>query len=230
MRIKYLYKKYKHLLFAKHYKAHGIHSPFMFSFLTNIIFDKKTSKDYSKIESRKTFPLSSTKKKYGRLLFRIVKYYLPKNILEIYSSSDSYSQYLSSENTISNIYRANYNFDESNNLNSEKQANSIFSNSSKIIETKLATLLKSGNKFDIIFINKLKSYDKKQINIDNLLSLTNSDTIIIINFIHLSEESELFWKEIKRNSNVRQSLDLFEFGILFFKTCLHKEDFIVKPF
>ena len=229
MKVKYFFKKLKHLIFAKHYKAHGIHSPFMFDFLSNIVFDKKFYKEYSIVENCITIPLSLTKKKYGRLLFRIVNNYSPRNILEIYSFTNSHSHYFSSANNTGNIYRLNSNFcDSQNKVNSNKKTSKDYSNISKAIETNQLSLSKIKSKFEIIFINSQTSNNEQYIYIENLISLQYSKSIIIISSIHKSESSELFWNKTIHNPKVRQSLDLFEFGIVFLNQELQKEDFIVK--
>ena len=111
-----------------------IHSPFVYDFVTNVIY-KKTSSDinqnienlrrklnknnnYIKItdfgagslinakKERKIRDIaknSAKSKKYGNLIYRIVKYFKPKNIFELGTSFGISTLYLSSANPDSNI-------------------------------------------------------------------------------------------------------------------------------
>src|ERR1700733_10819139 len=110
-----LAKKYlSYYLKAGNGKGHGIHSPFVFDFVTHILNDKKKYDCYDTIESLrkeligndliievedfgagstvlhtrkrkiKDIARSSLKnKKIAQLLFRVVKYYQSKTILEL---------------------------------------------------------------------------------------------------------------------------------------------------
>ena len=110
-----LAKKYLHYyLTASNGKGHGIHSPFVFDFVKNVLNDKQIYPEYKSIEGlRKKMLKDSTiievedfgagssviktnkrvvsamaasslkPKKYAQLLYRIVKYYKPKTIVEL---------------------------------------------------------------------------------------------------------------------------------------------------
>jgi hypothetical protein len=53
---------------------HGVHSPFVFDLVTKCFYDKTKYPEYS---------LSNNNSKRARLLFRIIRYFKPKTILEI---------------------------------------------------------------------------------------------------------------------------------------------------
>jgi predicted O-methyltransferase YrrM len=131
-----LAKKYLHYYFtASNGKGHGIHSPFVFDFIINVLNDKKEYDCYQHIEKRrqellndataievedfgagssviktntrvvKNIAQSSLKpKKFSQLLFRMVKYYQPKIIVELGTSFGITTAYLASGNTNAQVF------------------------------------------------------------------------------------------------------------------------------
>lgn len=63
-------------------RGYGVHSPFAFNFITTVIYQKGVYYNYSKIKSLPKDKIESDR--LCRLLFRLVNYQQPKNIL--YSS------------------------------------------------------------------------------------------------------------------------------------------------
>ena len=59
-------------------KGFGIHSPFVFNFVVNVLNEKNGYYAYSEIENVSS---SSKQKKYLKLLYRIINYYRVRNIL-----------------------------------------------------------------------------------------------------------------------------------------------------
>ena len=117
---------FKHLLTASNGKGHGVHSPFVFDFITKILNDKTVYPEYEKIEALRNQLLSDSTllevedfgagsvidkkskrtissiaknaakpKKFGQLLFRMVKHYQPATILELGTSLGITTSYLS---------------------------------------------------------------------------------------------------------------------------------------
>src|SRR4029079_7329720 len=108
--LKYL----NYYLVAASGKGHGIHSPFVFDFVTKVLNDRTEYEGYNNVESlRKKLLKDQTilaiedhgagstpgersvssiakhavkSKKYGQLLYRMVKYYQPDSIIELGTS------------------------------------------------------------------------------------------------------------------------------------------------
>ena len=111
-------KKYlKYYINAHNGKGHGVHSPFVFDFITHVLNDRKEYDSYKEIEplrkqllqnnsiidvedfgagsavipfeKRKVSAIAKSSlksKKFATLLYRIVKYYNPQNIMELGTS------------------------------------------------------------------------------------------------------------------------------------------------
>ena len=66
-------------------KGFGIHSPFVFDFVVNVLNEKNGYYAYSEIENVSS---SSKQKKYLKLLYRIINYYRVCNILIVGNDGD----------------------------------------------------------------------------------------------------------------------------------------------
>src|SRR5580765_4515947 len=117
---------FKHLLIATNGKGHGVHSPFVFDFITKILNDKTVYSEYVKVEALRNRLLNDSTalqvedfgagsvidkkskrtissiaknaakpKKFGQLLFRMIKHYQPATILELGTSLGITTSYLS---------------------------------------------------------------------------------------------------------------------------------------
>ena len=53
-------------------------------------------------------------------------------------------------------------------------------------------------------------------------------TVFIFDDIHWSKEMEEAWNEIKQDSRVTISIDLFKIGIVFFRKGQVKQDFVLR--
>lgn len=119
-------KYMQYWLSASNGKGHGIHSPFVFDFINNVLLDRTKYPEYAPIEQlRKELLLNNTpvpiedygagsvagiasrsvasitanaakSPKYAQLLYRLAKYYQPAYILELGTSLGISTSYLSS--------------------------------------------------------------------------------------------------------------------------------------
>ena len=60
------------------------------------------------------------------------------------------------------------------------------------------------------------------------LPLTNESSVFIFDDIHWSPGMEAAWEEIKKEDAVSLTIDLFWFGMVFFRKGIQKQDFIIR--
>ncbi len=256
-----LITKFNYLLFSKHSKGFGIHSPFLFDLITKVFDDKTEKFAYRKIDLLRNELLkssekitvndfgagsklfksnirnvadvakySSVKKKYGELLFRIAEYFKPKTILELGTSFGLSSAYLAMGNSNSKVVT----------IEGCKQTSAIAQDNYFLLGIKNITLV--NGKFedilplsffdlgtlDLVFFdgNHTKSATLNYFN--QCVNYSNNDSVFIFDDIHWSIEMEEAWNEIKQNKKVTLTIDIYQFGIVFFKKQLQKQDFIIK--
>ncbi len=258
-----LLQRYIHYyLTALNGKGHGIHSPFIFHFVTRILNDKKEYPPYQVVEDLRSKLLkSNTKiqvedfgagstvsksnirsimsiahnaakpKKFSQLLFRMVKHYEPKTILELGTSLGITTSYLSFADPSAQVITmegaasiAEVAYNNFQNLGL-KNINLIKGN---FEETLNGALLKIPT-VDFAFIDGNHRQEPTEKYFEQLLAKTNNDSVLIFDDIHWSKEMEAAWKTIKNHPSVRCSVDLFFIGIVFFrKEFTEKQHFVVR--
>ena len=237
---------------------HGVHSPFVYSFLNECLSTKidkkfknsrknlfKSLKNNNSIleisdfgvgskklgnqrKISKIFSTSSSKGKYGDLLYKISRYYKPTNLLEFGTSLGIGTIHLSSGNPNAVIHTIDACKNTSNqailNFNSLEIKNIIPIQSTFV--DYISTL--TSEKFDVIFIDghhdgkALKEYILK------LEPFSHNDTIFILDDIRWSKSMFNAWNEIIKSEDFHLTIDLFRMGIIIKREQQEKEHFILK--
>ena len=257
-----LAKKFLHYyLNASNGKGHGVHSPFVFDFIKNVLNDKKNYECYQSIEKLRkelwndkrvievedfgagslAVPGKEKKvsdiarsflkpKKFAQLLFRIVQYYKPHNIVELGTSLGITTAYLGA-NKISEVYT----LEGSKNMaaiaveNFKKMGLQNVKLTRGNFDDTLSPLLSQIQKVDLAFVdgNHRKIPTLQYFN--QLIHHSTESTIYIFDDIHWSKEMEEAWKEIKEHHSVTLTIDLFFIGLVFFKKDFKtKQHFIIR--
>ena len=173
---------------------------------------------------------SAINKKFGEMMFRLVDYFKPQTILELGTSLGIGTSYLAMPNSKSQVYtieacpetakKASKNFKELK-VENIKQ---IICN----IDEKLPDVLSSINKLDFVYFDGNHQKDATLKYYKQCLQKSHNDTFFYFDDIHWSKGMEKAWKEIKANSEVTLTIDLFFSGIVFFRKELSKQDFVVR--
>ncbi len=190
-------KYWRWWLGASNSKGHGVHSPFVFDFIIDLLNDDREFYAFQQIEN--SHKITKPERKVNRLLFRMVDYYQPKNIVNIGNGNNIQTQYLAAANHLIEM-----------NTIKETDVYSLQSSIDKI------------GKLDFIVFNSNKSNDTLN-QFEILLSAFHNNTFLIFKNIHLSKEAEANWQSIQNHSSVKATIDLFHFGIVLFN-----QDFKVK--
>jgi len=61
-----------------------------------------------------------------------------------------------------------------------------------------------------------------------MAEISDKDTVIVIDDIHLSDEMDEAWKEIKGNENVSFTIDLYRMGLVFFRKGVSHIDYVIR--
>ncbi len=252
----------KYYFKASNGKGHGMHSPFVFSFITKVLNDNRHFYAYESVEiirqlllndqqlleiedfgagsrvrknnTRKVCEIANSSlkpKKFGQLLFRIVDQYAPKNILELGTSLGVTTAYLASAredskvvtmegaSTIAAVAKNNFR---------KLQLTNIELVEGNFDET-LPTTIQKMKIIDLAFVDGNHRYEPTMRYFRELLPVMHEHSILIFDDIHWSEEMECAWEEIKQDSSVTLTIDLFFIGLVFFrKEQKAKQDFVVR--
>ena len=79
---------------------------------------------------------------------------------------------------------------------------------------------------EMLKINKLQIETRIVDSVKNISP--NKKTVFIFDDIHLSEEMEEAWKEIKKHPKVQVTIDTFYLGLVFFRREQAKQDFKIR--
>lgn len=252
----HLIKKYlRYYLHASNGKGHGVHSPFVFDFIKNVINDRYDYDAYGKIESRRKALLQDTSfirvedfgagpvinqkenrqvskiaarslkpKKYAQLLYRMIKYYKPLQVIELGTSLGITTAYLASGTNAS--------------VHTLEGSPTIAAIAEKtFVSLGIKNIIQHIGNFDdtfppllsnirpplFVFVDGNHRREPTLRYFQEVLKYADFSTIIVFDDIHWSTEMEEAWDLIKKNSLVTLSIDLFFIGIVFFKS-----DFKVK--
>ena len=169
--------------------------------------------------------------KYGRLLYQLVKYFQPVNILEIGTSIGLSSAYLALANKSSHIYS----LEGSAPLIELAKVNHRSLNISNIdiIEgdffQTLSGVLEKMEQIDLVFFDGNHRKEATLQYFDACLEKAHPESIFIFDDIYWNKEMSEAWTEIKAHSRITLALDVFQFGICFFKKeKLSKEEFVLR--
>lgn len=247
---------------ANNSRGHGMHSPFVFNFITKVLNDTTAYNDYKKVEvirrqllhnhavievqdfgagsvttksnQRKISAIArhaAKPKKFGQLLYRMVKYYQPATILELGTSLGITSSYLASGNPQGKLVT----LEGAPSITTAAQQNFVqlqLQNIQQVVgpfeETLHKTLVENPT-IDFAFLDGNHRYQPTVDYFNQLLPHIHNDTILVFDDIHWSLEMEQAWKEIISHKAVQCSIDLFFIGIVLFrKEFKEKQDFAIR--
>lgn len=206
---------------VRHHKGHGIHSPFVFYFITKVIEEKSLYYAYNDIRE---FILSQpditfNENKFERLLFKCVNYFNAKRILELGAGSGINTLYLTvaSKQCICTSVETD--------LNKKEAIDRLYNKWGYNIRLSHEKFPQVDKPLDCILLN-LRNYEADHTAlIEYLLSLINENSFIIVDGIRTNRKHQMLWKRLIGCNEVRVSMDLFHVGILFFNPKYYKRNF-----
>jgi predicted O-methyltransferase YrrM len=236
---------------------HSIHSPFVFKLYTEVIRNKENYYAFDEIRTIRKKLLRNTemidvtdlgagsktlktarsiaqiakvsviREKYGELLFRLVNYFQPKNILELGTSLGLSAFYMHKAAPKAKLTTVEGCAD------THKFAVSLLKETGTfLVNDSFDNFLSKSieqQKFDFIYIDGNHTYEATINYFKILLDHIDNDSVMIFDDIYWSPGMTKAWEEIKKNSSVTISIDLYKFGLVFFrKENKQKEDFCLR--
>ncbi len=172
---------------------------------------------------------SSSRKKYGKLLFRMMDYFKVKSAVEIGTSLGIGSLYIGISGKVQlhtiegdkSLYKIAKETFEQQNLHNISLYKGKF-------ENVLPQILKKLNNLDFVYFDGNHTYSATISYFNLCLNKIHNETVFVFDDIHWSEDMETAWEQIKNHPKVRVSIDLFQIGIIFFRKELSKEHYIIR--
>jgi len=188
----------------------------------------------SKVLKSKSRKISDISKKVGisnkkaRLLYRLVNFFQPKSILELGTSLgiSTYAMSLGNPNSkiitiegcpeTAAVAKEQFEFNHLNNIN-------LIVNS---FDKELNNL--KHQKFDLIYIDGNHQKEPTLSYFETLIGTLNNDSVMILDDIHWSKGMTEAWDTIKQNPKVTLTIDVFYWGIVFFRKEQVKQHFRIR--
>lgn len=260
--MKKLFIAYNYLIYLiKSKNEHGVHSPFIFDLLMEVVYNRTDYYAYKKIEKIRAELLDSQQSvncidlgagslknkghkksikslvhrsaksaKFAQLLFRLVNYFQPSNVLELGTSLGISSAYMAMANSkikvitiegceeIACIAEKNFRQLELKNI---KQLHGSF-------DDILPSVLNEISKIEFVFFDGNHRKEPTLNYFHQCLEKAHENSIFIFDDIYWSPEMKEAWKQIKENARVTVTLDLFYLGIVFFRKEQVKQHFVIS--
>lgn len=247
-----------HRCTARSTKGHGIHSPFIYELATTVLPDKKPEwcspieeirKDLlndhrviqindlgagsrvSKSNERRVSDIakySLQKGRISRLLYRLAVHCKSRQILELGTSLGLTTAHLAQANvpvtTIEGCSQiaqiAQSNFSRLNISNITLKIGNF--------DDLLPGYLQEHDDCNFVFVDGNHSYSATMRYFRQLTNHLTTESVIIFDDIYWSKEMQRAWNEIVADSSNQITVDLFHFGIVFFREGQAKEHFKIR--
>ena len=168
--------------------------------------------------------------KFGQLLYRICQFFGPKSIVELGTSLGISTAYLASGKSDVKVFTfegcpetaqlAEENFNKMNLENIDITIGDF--------KHTLTQKLEKIKNVDLAFIDGNHQETPTTSYFEEILKYANNDSIFIFDDIHWSSGMESAWEYIKSHKRTTLTIDLFFVGIVFIKSELSKENFIIR--
>ncbi|MDD4968324.1 MAG: class I SAM-dependent methyltransferase [Paludibacter sp.] len=256
-RFRMTYKFILHFLSATNTRGFGVHSPYLFHFTKFVLNNKGTYYIFSSIEKIRSQLKKDQRKlditdfgtglkkqntvgniakkslktaKYGQLLFRLSVHFKAQNTLELGTSLGLTTAYLAAPSA----------FIKCISLEGCQEIADIAIENFKALDIKnaqivvgdidltLPKVLNEFNQLDLIFIDANHKSEAVLSYFEQCMAKVHSDSVMVVDDIYWSADMEKAWKVIKTHPRVMATIDLFQLGIVFFNTDLHKKHYKMR--
>ena len=215
----------KYLLQRK--SKYNIHSPFVFDFVTKVLNDHGSNRDYDTILRigrllDKKKHISYAKRKRSRLLYRVIQHYEPDSVVSFGSINALNATALALGNLQTKVYlEQSEDFLET--LNAMGVINVRLIQPAEF-DSEHFRRLNTG----FVFFGRDSFEDDTWDYLTDCLNYKTTDSVFIFEGIHHNRDIEDAWEEIKANEDVSVSFDLYSIGMVFFREGIEKQDFVLK--
>ncbi len=170
--------------------------------------------------------------RFGRLLFRLIRRFEAKNVVDLGTSLGMTTAYLAEatkackghvltfEGCSETAAVARQNFERLGIQNTKVVVGNL--------DATLAPEIAALTSLDFVFFDANHRYEPTVRYFETCLTNIHNDTVFVFDDIHWSDEMEQAWAYIKHHAAVTLTVDLFWVGLVFFRREQPKQDFILR--
>lgn len=221
--------------FLRYRKGFGVHSPFAYAFITNVIDERCRYYCYDDIELlRKELQQHDVqpvrkeiKRSHGELLFRVANYCKPKRIVQVGSPAGIASLYLTAyaSDVKCLVLEKNPEFVQQTRWSAARKKSASVTVRQGDYDKTLPEALKEWGSVDMVFFHA--PHDLTQQLVDEALKYVHAGSVFFIEGIRANAEMRRLWKTLCAREQVVLTFDLYNIGIVFFNKRFHKRHYIV---
>jgi len=174
--------------------------------------------------------VSAMTDKYGKFLFRLVKHFEPKTIIELGSCIGIGTSWQAMGNAKSKVFTIEGD-PSSHSIAKQTILNLGLTNVNLLqgtFENELPKLIESIEIVDFVFIDGNHRAKPTLAYFNMLKPKLHKASVVVFDDIHLTKEMESAWNTIKTDVDVVITFDIFRFGIVFFDKTVAKQNFVVR--
>ena len=226
-------------------KGFGVHSPFVYDLITNVIEEKSDFYAFSDISiaqlqllqnehviqyGRKRIAVKEALKRFGittkegKFLFRLTNHYKPHTILSIGSSMGLAPLCLTRYNATVQCIILEYEQDiaeiAKQILNKEK--NTALNIKIGAYHELLPESIVQLQRIDCVFIGKDVGVNDWDTVFEQCEPFIHDSTFFVLAGIRSSTDKQNYWMQYRQHPKVTVAIDLFDLGLLFFQPKLHR--------
>lgn len=191
----------------RHRCGYGVHSPFAFHFITEVVYQRTPYYKYTDLAARQKELAPQKDRCWGyeplrikRLLFRLVNFAQPRTVVDAGTLSAS-SLYLKAAKEDADYLPA----------------------------TDLSELfLESGVPVDFLYLHDCRRPEFVEEVFRICAARTTGKSVFVVEGIHASSRMRAFWKRMRQDKHAGITFDLYDLGIIFFDKTKIKQDYIVN--
>lgn len=195
------------LLRFRHRCGYGVHSPFAFNLITQVIYEstpyykyKDLAAEEKQLAGQKDKCWKYESKKVKRLLFRLVNYVQPATVVDAGTLAAS-ALYLKAGRE-----RADY--------TSASELSELF--------------LESGVPVDFLYLHDYRHPEFMEEVFCICAARTTDKSVFVIEGIRYSRRMRALWRRMQQDEGAGITFDLYDLGIIFFDKTKIKQDYIVN--
>lgn len=164
-----------------------------------------------------------------QLLYRLTKYYKPGNILELGTAAGISTTYIKAGYTECKMIT----MEGCANLAAKASESFKYLGLDNIeifvgnFDSLLEDVIMKFDSLDFVFFDGNHRKEPTLRYFELCIPLSNENSIFVFDDIHWSEGMESAWETIKKDKRVSISIDLFWFGLVFFRKGIEKQDFVL---
>lgn len=191
----------------RHRCGYGVHSPFAFNFITNVVYEHTPYYKYGELKTvqkeqavRQDADWEYESHKVKRLLFRLVNYCQPDTVVDAGRLSAS-SLYLKAAK-------------EGACYTAAADLSDLF--------------LEAGVPVDFLYLHDYRRPEFVEAVFNLCAARTTPHSLFVIEGIRYNRRMVTLWKRMQRHERAGITFDLYDLGIVFFDRSKNKQDYIVN--